>query len=198
MASDKKGAQEQAAKIVFLDESGFSLKSSIRKTWAPRGETPVVRSHFSWKRLHVIGSLICDPDGGSADILLRTQDLSVKEEAIIAYLEALHQHAPGRIVLIWDGLRAHRGAKVAEYLSNNKDWLTVSWLPPYAPDLNPVEAFWSAAKGEPTANQTPDTLAEIEYSLRAYRDRVADEQDRLYGFLSASGLFPAKVERSLM
>lgn len=198
MASDKKGAQEQPAKIVFLDESGFSLKSSIRKTWAPRGETPIVRSHFSWKRLHVIGSLICDPDGGNADILLRTQATSVKEEAIIAYLKALHQHAPGRIVLIWDSLRAHRGSKVKEYLSNNKDWLTVEWLPPYAPDLNPVEAFWSAAKGEPTANRTPDTLAEIERSLQAYRDCVAPQQEKLHGFLSASGLFPDEDERSLM
>ena len=77
MASDKKGAQKRAAKLAFLDESGFSLKPSVRRTWAPRGKTPHITTHFNWKRLNVIGSLICDPDGKEADAISFGDDDSV-------------------------------------------------------------------------------------------------------------------------
>lgn len=193
----KKGAQKQSATLAFLDESGFSLQPSVRRTWAPRGQTPVIRTHFNWKRLNVIGSLLCQPDGSQADLLLHFQPNSVKDEAIIAYLRLLHQQVGGRIVLLWDRLPAHRSAAVAEYLAANADWLHVEWLPAYAPELNPIEYVWSDAKGEPTANNSPDTLSDIEHSLMDLRKQLVSNQDLMYGFLEASTLFPKKEDRSL-
>lgn len=197
MASDKKGAQKRSAKLAFLDESGFSQKPSVRRTWAPRGQTPTIKIHFNWKRLNVIGSLICDPDGNEADLLLHMQPKSIKDDAVLTYLEALHKQVPGPMVLLWDHLPAHRSAKVAAYLSANLDWLQVEWFPSYAPELNPIEYVWSNAKGEPTANSSPDTLADIEHSLQALNKRLVSEQEVMYGFLEASKLFPKKEERSL-
>ena len=197
MASNKKGAQKRASKIAFLDESGFSLKSSIRRTWAPRGETPHLQTHFNWKRLNVIGSLVCEPDGSEADLLWEMQPTSIKEAAVLGYLQALHQHVPGSVVLLWDGLPAHRSAKVKEYLANNTDWLTVERFPAYAPELNPMEYVWSHAKGAPTANSSPDTLDEIAHSLSKMRKQLVSDQEVLYGFLEASKLFSNKDERSL-
>ena len=197
MASDKKGAQKRAAKLAFLDESGFSLKPSVRRTWAPRGKTPHITTHFNWKRLNVIGSLICDPDGKEADLLLHLQPKSIKEDAVLGYLAALHKQVPGQIVLLLDHLPAHRSAKVAAYLTANLDWLTVEWFPSYAPELNPIEYVWSNAKGEPTANSSPDTLADIEHSILSLRKHLVSDQEVMYGFLEASKLFPKKEERSL-
>ena len=197
MASDKKGAQERAAKIAFLDESGFSLKPSVRRTWAPRGQTPYIKTHFNWKRLNVIGSLICQPDGKEADLLLHLQPESIKEDAVLGYLEALHKQVPGPIVLLLDHLPAHRSVKVTAYLRANLDWLDVEWFPSYAPELNPIEYVWSNAKGEPTANSSPDTLADIEHSILGLRKHLVGDQEVMYGFLEASKLFPKKEERSL-
>jgi transposase len=197
MASDKKGAQKRAAQLVFLDESGFSQKPSVRRTWAPRGQTPHIDIHFNWKRLHVIGSLVCEPEGQQADLLFQMQEKTIKEDAIVNYLQALHQHVPGPIVLLWDHLSAHTSKKVATYLTANQDWLTVEWFPGYAPELNPVEYVWSYAKDKPTANSSPDTLGEIGDSLREMGKRLVSDQEVMYGFLEASKLYPKKEVRSL-
>jgi len=197
VASDKKGAKKRGAKLAFLDESGFSLKSCLRRTWSPRGQTPIVHSHLSWERLNAIGGLLCDRDGSRANLHLAFQEETIKEDAVIAFLWALHWRFPGRIVLVWDHLQAHKSDKVAAYLMANRDWLQVEWFPSYASELNPMEYFWSVAKGEPTANTEPDTLGQIERSVRQLGERAAGDQELLYGFLAASGLFPSKDECSL-
>lgn len=194
MASNKKGAHKRSAKLAFLDESGFSLQPSVRPIWAPVGQTPTITTHFNWKRLHGIGSLICQPDGSVVSLLLHLQPKSIKEDAVLTYLQALHQQEPGKIVLLWDHLPAHRSAKVAAYLRANQDWLTVEWFPAYAPELNPIEYVWSDIKGEPTANSSPDTLEDIENSLLGLRKRLMRDQEVMYGFLEASKLFPKRRE----
>src|ERR671937_75677 len=115
MAPHKKGACERGATLVFHDEGGFSLRPPIRRTWAPRGKTPIVRHRFNWKRVHAIGAIACDPDGSHAQLLLYLQERAITEEAIVPYLEALHKHIDGLIVLLWDGLSSHRSQKVQAY-----------------------------------------------------------------------------------
>ncbi len=189
MASDKKGAAKRRAKLAFLDESGFSLKPSVRRTWAPRGQTPILEHKFNWKRLHAMGSLVCNPDGSQPDLLLHLQPKSIKEEAVFAYLQALHRQVPGRLVLLWDRLPAHRGQKVAEYLAQNADWLQVEWLPAYAPELNPMEYVWSATKGKPLANLAPDRIAQLEQVVKRTHRRMRKRPEDLQRFLMASSLY---------
>jgi transposase len=189
MASAKKGAQKRGAKLVFLDESGFSLKPSVRRTWAPRGHTPLLSHPFSWKRLNAIGSLVCQPDGSDCDLLLCLQPRTIKEDAIMAYLQALRQQVPGPLVLLWDRLPAHCSGKVDAFVKANTSWLTVEWLPAYAPELNPVEYFWSALKGKPLANLAPDTLAELEQAIQRNHRKMRKRPDDLHEFLVASSLF---------
>ena len=193
MAADKKGAVKRAAKFAFLDESGFSLKPSVRRTWAPCGQTPVLKHHFNWKRLHAIGTVICNPDGTEPDILLHLQPKSIKEDAVIAYLEALHQSVPGPIVLLWDHLQAHCSHKVAEFLSQNRDWLHVEWFPSYAPELNPMEYFWSAAKGKPLANLAPDHLEQLQKAIERAHRRTRKQPHMLQEFLIASKLYEPEM-----
>ena len=63
VAADKKSARRRGAWIVFQDESGFSLLPPVRATWAPTGQTPVLRHRFSWTRLSMSGALAYRPDG---------------------------------------------------------------------------------------------------------------------------------------
>jgi transposase len=189
VASDKKGALKREAKLGFLDESGFSLKPSVRRTWAPRGQTPTLTYRFNWKRLNAIGTLICEPDGSEPDLLLHLQPKGVKDDAIVAYLEDQHRQVRGAIVLLWDHLRAHCGKKVADYLAHNRDWLHVEWFPSYAPELNPMEYFWSATKGKPLANLTPDRLDQLQCAIERAHRRTRRQPHLLHDFLVASKLY---------
>jgi len=189
LAPHKKGAQKRGAKLALLDEGGFSLKPSVRRTWAPRGQTPILKHHFNCKRLHAIGTLVCEPDGSEPDLLLHLQPRSIKEDAVIAYLEALHRQVPGLIVLLWDHLQAHKSQKVADYLARNRDWLQVEWFPFYASDLNPMEYFWSAIKGKPLANLAPDRLDQLQRAIERAHRRTRGQPHLLHEFLIASKLY---------
>src|SRR6266513_410673 len=62
LAAIEKRARRQNALIVFEDESGVSLLPSVRATWAPRGQTPVLHHPFNWKRLSLAAALVYEAD----------------------------------------------------------------------------------------------------------------------------------------
>jgi hypothetical protein len=71
MATPEKTARRQNALIVFEDESGVSLLPSACATWAPRGQKPVLRHRFNYRRLSLAGALVYEPDGSNAHLVLQ-------------------------------------------------------------------------------------------------------------------------------
>ena len=193
MAGDQKGAEEQDAWLMFLDESGFSLKPSVRRTWAPRGQTPVLRHRFNWQRVNAIGALFCRPDGSQCDLLFTLQTPSVNEDSVIGFLEQLRTERGGRrTVLLWDGLPAHRSRKVQAHLAEQKEWLTVERFPAYAPELNPVEYVWSSGsslKGKHVAGLCADAVGDLSEAVEKGAKAVGDDENVLRGCLAASTLY---------
>jgi len=165
LAADKKGALQTGATIVFVDESGFSQRPSVRRTWAPRGQTPLLREHFNWKRLSAIGAIVWRPDEARTRLFLSLCPGSVDSDKAVAFLQNLRRHVRGKVALLWDGLPAHRSGKVKQHIASQDHWLMVERLPAYAPELNPVEALWSAINAKATANYSPDTIDELDAQL---------------------------------
>ncbi|WP_329375880.1 transposase [Streptomyces sp. NBC_01351] len=96
--------------IVFLNESGVSLLPQIRRTYAPRGRTPLLRHRLNWKRASMAGALgyhSTDPDRG-ARLCFHLKPGSYDTAALIEVLEQMKVFYRGeRVVLVWDGLSAH-------------------------------------------------------------------------------------------
>jgi len=193
LAPDKKGAIEKGSTIAFLDESGFSERPSVRRTWAPVGKTPVICHHFNWKRLGSIGVIACTPDGSERRLFIHLSPGSINKEIIVEFLIKLRQEIDGPVDLLWDGLPAHRSLVVKEHVRQNKDWLRVHRLPAYAPELNPVEYLWSSVKGKDVANLCSDGLYEVEHKVRQAVRRIDAEQDIIGGFLIASTLYDDSI-----
>lgn len=143
VAPVKKNAARRRATIVFLDESGFSQRPSVRRTWAPRGETPVlVHRHRTWERLSAIGALGYPLPSRRDRVFLMLHQGNVTSVEIVRFLKHLHRHIRTHVILLWDGLQAHRSTKTKAFIGE-QNWLSVERLPSYSPDLNPVEAMWS-------------------------------------------------------
>ena len=174
---------------MFVDESGFSLRPSVRRTWAPKGQTPRIRHHFNWKRLHAVGAIGCHPDGSSPRLHLQVQLTPADAESSVAFLESLKAEFAGPVVLLWDGLPAHRSKKVKEYIEAQKAWLTVERLPAYAPELNPVEYLWASMKTKHMANVCDSTIEGLEHRIEKAYQRYCSEPEVLRGCLKASGLY---------
>jgi transposase len=142
---------------VLLDETGFFLQPLNRRTWAPAGMRPVQYAWHRHDRLSVIGSLSISPVRRRISVAFAVQDQNVRTPHVVAYLRGLHRQLRRPLIVVLDRLSAHRSA-VRQLQQSGTRWLTVEWLPPYAPDLNPVEAMWSYAQYCDLANFVPDDV----------------------------------------
>jgi transposase len=190
VAGAKKNAKKRRAWLVFQDESGISQKPPVRRTWAPKGETPVLVHGFNWKRMSISAALCYRWDFGRSRLYFQTQPGSYNAPTLIAFLEELKRHFRGdQVSLVWDGLPAHRSRLMSEHIESQRDWLTVTRLPGYAPELNPVEILWGNVKGQELANLCPENLADAEIALREGLNRVRRSRGLAFSFLRHTGLF---------
>ena len=188
VAAHKKGAQRTGATVVFLDETGFSQRPSVRSSWAPKGQTPVLREPFNWKRLSAIGAVAWRPGQGPTRLFLSWRPGSVDTEKVVAFLRSLRRHIRGKVVLLWDGLGAHRSRQVKQYVVNNQHWLRAERLPAYAPELNPVEGLWAVLSNRHLANYLPDSLDQLGEQLRRSIRRIRRNDTIGIHFIQHAGL----------
>lgn len=189
MARSKKNARRRKAWILFQDESGISERPSIRRTWAPKGETPVLIHAFSWKKMSISAVLAYRWDGKRSRLFFQMRGGSYDSLSLITFLKDLRQHLRNhRCIMIWDGLPAHRSRIMTEYLHRQRHWLTTERLPSYAPDLNPVEALWGNVKGREAANLCAANLGEAASALRSGLVRVRSSDRLPFAFLRHTGL----------
>lgn len=185
MAAGKKNAET----LIFMDESGFSEGSVVRRTWAPKGCTPIIRPKArSWKWMSAIGALAYRRRSGRAHMLLLFQDGAVKTPGVLRFLCHLRRHTRGRVVLLWDGLQAHRAVEVTRWIKANSHWLSVERLPAYAPELNPVEGLWAWLKSSCLANVCADDIRPLLHRVRNGASRARRRPALLHGFLAKAGL----------
>jgi transposase len=135
-----------------------------------------------------IGALGYRVDGRPARLFLKLHDGTVKAPEIVAFLRHLRRHVRGRVVLIWDGLGAHRAKLTREHIHRQRRWLTVVRLPAYAPELNPVEALWAWLKQKDLANTAVDGLDVAAERVRRGVRRGRARADLLLAFLAKAGL----------
>jgi hypothetical protein len=174
---------------VFWDESGVSLRPVLRRTWAPRGHTPVIRHRFKWQRASMAAALCYGSRGGGAALALHHQHGAYDTDSLIGALEQLRRMLGGqKATLVWDGLPAHRSRAMGAWLRRQRHWLVVEPLPGYAPDLNPVEGLWSNLKGVELANLAGDTLKEVTAAAERGVQRIQSTPQLAYSFLRYCGL----------
>jgi hypothetical protein len=189
VAADQKRARAESAWIVFFDESGISLIPPVRRSWSPRGCTPILRHRVAWKRASMAAALGYHPDGTKARLCFHLQPDSYDTDSLIGVLEQLAGFYAGQqVVLLWDGLSSHWSYKMRAHLNEQRHWLTVERLPAYAPELNPVEYLWANLKGTELANFDGDTVAEVADQARHGIQRICDSDSLAVGFLAHTGL----------
>jgi transposase len=190
MAEGKKNARNRRAWIVFEDESGVTDRPPIRRTWAPRGQTPVVNHPYRWRKYSVAGALAYRWDGKRCRFYFQTKSGDYNSKSLIRFLRVLKRHFRGkRIILVWDRLNAHRSVAMRKYLALQRHWLQVEWLPAYAPELNPVELVWGNVDGNELANLSIEDSRDVIMALRRGLTRARANSHNLgLSFLRHVGL----------
>jgi len=167
LAAGKKNSARVDAALVFLDESGFLMMPLVRRSWAPRGQTPLLRHRTnSYRKVSVIAALAVSPGRERVQLFFRLHpQANITTRKVLSFLKHLSRHFQCPITLIWDRFIPHRARPVQNYICRKKDWLSV-FLPPYAPELNPTENVWCYLKTNSMANEA---LFEVENLMRSAR-----------------------------
>lgn len=131
-----KKAQLEGRTIVFLDESGVTQRPQRCRTWAPKGQTPILQYNFNWNLLSVIAGMTW------WNFYFQFCKGSIRGPQVVEFLRHLMRHIHGPIILIWDRLPAHQSGMVQNFIAPQEGRIHTEYVPAYAPDLNPVEYLW--------------------------------------------------------
>jgi len=175
--------------VIWIDESGFMLQPLVRRSWAPKGQTPI---HYSWDRhdrLSVISALAYNIPRELWQLFFEMKIHNLRADDVVDFLKQIAQTCSGKIIVILDRWSAHRKAMrlLGEQFPGKFE---AEWLPAYAPDLNPVELVWSKAKYGDMANFIPENLVELQETVKDHLSRYATKQSLLEGFLHHTNLDP--------
>lgn len=187
LARHQKKGFTTGSRIAFVDESGISERPTVRRTWAPKGCTPVIVSTGSWSIRSVIGAVVCDANGKHSKFYLSIVAGSVHKEDDARFLQQLRRHERGRLILLWDNLAGHKSRLARE--TAEKHHISLEYFPSYAPELNPVEYAWAVAKNRDLANLRPEGLHKLDRHIRRMKRRLQRRTDILQGFLKKSSLY---------
>ena len=189
MADGKKNARRRRAWIVFQDESGVSQRPPVRRTWAPRGETPVLIHAFNWKKLSIAPPWDIRWDFRRSGLFFRrgpgitTPHPDRLPQRPQARISRATSHPRSGMVC-----RSHKSRPMQAYLRAQRAWLTVERLPGYAPDLNPVELCGAMSKGRNWRTAAPTISPRSSTELRRGLRRVRRSPTLAFSFLRHTGL----------
>lgn len=173
--------------MVFLDESGFMLQPVVRRTWAPRGQTPILRQWDRRDRLSTISAITVAPHRRRYGLYWAQYRHNIRSGEVLHFLQGLLRHLPKGFTLIWDRGQPHRAKLVQNWIERRRR-IVAEFLPSYAPDLNPVEAVWSHTKYGDLANYAPDSIQDLEQSFLSSMVRTKGQRRLLSAFFKAAGL----------
>jgi transposase len=173
-------ARREGGVILWLDEMGVRSDTAAGRSWAPVGQTPVIKRTGKRFRVNMI-SAISNP--GMLRFRLFTGSFS--GEVFIDFLGRLLRDGGGRKVhLIVDGHPVHRAKLVSAWLGRHADRIELHFLPGYSPELNPVELLNHAVKANAAGRRRPRSADELRAELYGYLRRRQRQPAVLARFFS--------------
>lgn len=167
-------ASQRDAHVVFLDESCFQLTPTVRRTLAPRGQTPILPCYDRRDKISALSCIRLSPRWYLPDLhfQLLPDKANVHGEEVVAFLQQLRQQVR-RFTVVWDRSQIHSRSKVVRaYLAEHPE-IVAEDLPAYAPELNPDELVWCWVKYGRLANYAPE-------NLQVLREQVERELNYLH------------------
>ncbi len=166
------------------------LTPLARRTYAPRGQTPVQDCWDRRDRISAISAITVSPTLrrlGLQGLLLPTNQ-NVHGEDIVMFLRLLKRHLHRPLTILWDRGRVHDRCRVVQqYLAQHPEIVTEP-LPAYAPELNPDEGVWQHTKYSRMPNYAPRDVAALRRRVTSELKQLRRQPHHLAAFIEHTGL----------
>jgi transposase len=160
------------------------LQPLVRRTWAPKGQRPVMYCWARHDRLSVIAGLTLSSARHHVGLYFAIHDQNITTDEVEEFIRDVRRQMRKPLIVVMDRLPAHKSA--AKRLID--DGFEIEWLPGYAPDLNPTEALWSQTKYGDLANFVPDDTLGLEVEVTFALETTQGDQRMLQSFFHAAEL----------
>ena len=153
--------------LVAIDEASFHLTTSYKRIWFLKGKKPKGAFFWSNKKLTVFGALT------STSKFYYNFYISQNSLTFSLFLEELFAwlNPNKKYVFILDNASFHKTDIVKEFLTEKKGWITVEHIPPYSPELNPIETCWKVTKNAVTKSQHFKSIDAMQEALESFWDK---------------------------
>jgi transposase len=185
-------AAARNAHLVFLDESGFMLTPTVRRTWAPQGETPVLSCWDRRDRLSAISCITLSPQRARLNFYftLLPDNANATATDMVSFLRQLKREL-GAFTVIWDGSKIHsRSRLVQAYLAKHPQ-VVAETLPSYAPEANPDEGVWGWTKYGRLANLAAANTTVLRQRIHEEFAVLKNNRQLLHRFIQGADLCSA-------
>jgi transposase len=161
----------------------------VRRTPAPAGQTPVIEQKAAHReKVSLTAALCISPVKGRLSLRFRTFPKEyVTNVRAAEFLRGLLRQLRGRVIVVWDGGNMHKGPPIRKLLADFPR-LELRSLPPYAPELNPVEHLWQHLKWVRFVNFAALDLRQLDAAVRRHLHRIKRRPKKLRSFLAAADL----------
>jgi len=166
------------------------LNPTVRRTYAPRGETPILKAWDRRDRISAIGAITVSPKRRRLDhyVTLLADDANANADDTVRFLAQLHRHIRGPLTIIWDRNNTHdRASVVRQYLARHPEIVTERF-PAYAPELNPEELVWEHTKYGRLSNFAASSTVALRTKLAAELRTLAGQPTLLCSFINHTKL----------
>jgi len=162
------------------------LQPVRRRTWAPRGQTPILKVWDRHDRLSAIAALTVSPQRRRLGLYFHIQQENLCGDDVVAFLRQVRCHLRRNIIVVLDRWSVHRCA--VRMIEESCPWASAEWLPAYAPELNPVEQVWSHTKCADLANYSAEDINDVRNEVEHSIERKRSDQSLLRSFFDHAGL----------
>jgi transposase len=176
-------AAEVGATIYFADEAAIRTDHHAGTTWAPVGRTPVVAATGERKSVNMVSAV--SPSG---EFHFEILDGNMNAARFIEFCSKLLHDAGGKVFLVVDGVSAHKAKKVQKYVASTEGRLSIFYLPPYSPELNPDEWAWKNIKHDQIKKAVPMSQQHLFELARNALRRLQQMPQTVRGFFGDPSL----------
>jgi transposase len=159
----KKRAAKEEAVIYFGDETGMRSDHQAGRSYAPAGQTPVIKKTGQRFSLNMISAI-----SNKGHLQFMIIDGRFNGDVFITFLQQMIKYSRQKIYFVTDGHPAHKTKKLNEWLSENKNKIEVFFLPPYSPELNPQEYVNQDVKTNVIGKKRPINKAQMRINVEDF------------------------------
>jgi transposase len=159
----KRKARKENAVIYFGDETGMRSDHQAGRSYAPKGETPVIKRTGQRFSLNMISAI---SNRGYLQFMII--DGPFNSMVFLIFLQQLIKYSRQKIYFIADGHPAHKTKKLKAWLLENESRIEVVFLPPYSPELNPQEYVNQDVKTNVIGKKRPVNKAQMRFNVEEF------------------------------